>query len=179
MRLVCQCHAKTHISPVAEWHQGSWDWSIISVDESWNLATCVQECCWQYWWSWWREFVDAWHSCPGLWFECKLGQSRKGDFQCILLSLTIDDVLEFGKYFDPVYSARSGEQSGMAQSISWLALLLENFAIMRSAAAAVHLPQLEVVYSLQRITYSVWRMILWSISMKNSWVGVLILLSLL
>ena len=44
----------------------------------------------------------------------------------------------------PVYSARSGEQSGMAQSISWLALLLENFAIMRGAAAAVHLPQLKV-----------------------------------
>ena len=33
----------------------------------------------------------------------------------------------------------------MAQSISRLAPLLENFAIMRSVAAAVHLPQLKVL----------------------------------
>ena len=45
----------------------------------------------------------------------KVGLSRKGDFQQILLSMTVEDAWEFGKYFR--YVLQGGrEGSGMAQS---------------------------------------------------------------
>ena len=64
---------------------------IISVDESWtsrhvieNLVDCSDG----------RDEGDSWTldtALRGLPLVCKVGLSRKGDFQRILLSLTVDD----------------------------------------------------------------------------------------
>ena len=53
----------------------------------------------------------------GLPLVCKVGLSRKGDFQRILLSLTVDDVLEFGKYSRFILQG-GGEGNDVAQSVS-------------------------------------------------------------
>ena len=69
-----------------------------------------------------------------------MGLSRKGDIQRILLSLTVDDALKFGKYFR--FFLQGGEEgSGVALSVGRLAPILDTFAIMHSAAADVHVPQ--------------------------------------
>ena len=80
----------------------------------------------------------------GLPLVCKVGLSRKGDFQRILPSLTVDDALEFGKYFWFILQG-GGEGNGVAQSVGRPAPILDAFTIMRSAAADVHLPQLKVL----------------------------------
>ena len=94
-----------------------------------------------------RDEGDSWTldtALRGLPLVCKVGLSRKGDFQRILLSLTVDDALEFGKYF--WFILPGGEEgSGVAQSVGRPAPILDAFAIMRSAAADVHHPQLKVL----------------------------------
>lgn len=114
-RLVCQCHAKTHLSPVATWVKVLWDWNTISVDESWtlqhvfeNLADSSDGC----------DEGDLWMldtALRDLPLVCKVGLTRKGDFQRILLSLTVEDALEFGKHFWYIMQ-KGGEGSGVAQS---------------------------------------------------------------
>ena len=94
-----------------------------------------------------RDEGDSWTldtALRGLPLVCKVGLSRKGDFQRILLSLTVDDALEFGKYFWFILPG-GGEGSGVAQSVGRPAPILDAFAIMRSAAADVHHPQLKVL----------------------------------
>lgn len=68
----------------------------------------------------------------GLPLVCKL--SGKGDFQQILLSLIVDDVLEFGKYSRFILQG-GGKGNGVAHSVSRSAPLLNTFAVVRSAAA--------------------------------------------
>ena len=102
-------------------------WNIISVDESWtlrhvfeNLADGTDG----------RDEGDSWTldtALRGLPLVCKVGLLRKGDF----LSLTVDDALEFGKYFRFILQG-GGEGSGMAQSAGRPAPIRDAFAIMRS-----------------------------------------------
>ena len=82
------------------------DWTIISVDESWTLGHMFENLVDG---SDGRDEGDSWTldtALRGLPLVCKVGLSRKGDFQRILLSLTVDDALEFGKYVLLVYPAR-------------------------------------------------------------------------
>ena len=91
VRLVRQCHAKTHISPVAGLHQGSSGLEhYISVDGSWTLWHVLENIAdgtdGHYKRNSWTLDTDL----RGLPLVCKVG-----------LSLTVDNALEFGKYFYP------------------------------------------------------------------------------
>ena len=114
---------------------------LLSVDESWTLRHVFENLVDG---SDGRDEGDLWTldtALRGLPLACKVGLSRKGNFQRILLSLTVDDSLEFGKYFR--FILQGGEEgSGVAQFVGRPAPILDTFAIMRSAAADVHLPQL-------------------------------------
>jgi len=73
------------------------DWNIILVDESWTLRHVFENL---------AGGSDS-HDKGDLWtldtalcdlpLVCQVGLSRKGEFQRILLSLTVEDALEFGK----------------------------------------------------------------------------------
>ena len=78
----------------------------------------------------------------GLPLVCKVGTSKNGDFQRILLSLAVGDALEFGKYFRFI-SQGSGGGSGDGSGASLTGAsrpALDAFAVMRRAAAEVHYP---------------------------------------
>ena len=60
------------------------------------------------------------------------------------MSLTVNDALEFGKYFRFNLQG-GGEGSGVAQSIGGPASVLDAFAFMHNAAADVDRPQLKVL----------------------------------
>ena len=107
------------------------DWNIISVDESWTLRHVFENVADG---TDGRDEGDSWTldtALRGLPLVCKVGLSRKGDFQRILLSLTVDDALEFGKYFRFILQG-GGEGGGVAQSVSRPAPLLDTFAIMHT-----------------------------------------------
>ena len=74
----------------------------------------------------------------GLPLVCKVGTSKNGDFQRILLSLAVGDALEFGKYFRFILQG-SGDGSG-ASLTGASRPALDAFAVMRRAAAEVHYP---------------------------------------
>ena len=88
MRLVRQCHAKTHISPVAAWHQGSLGLEHYLGRWIMDLATHAQNI---------ADGTDGRYE----------GDLRMLDtaVRCLLLvcivvlSLTIDNALKFGMYF--------------------------------------------------------------------------------
>ena len=91
------------------------DWNIISVDELSTLQHVF------------KNLVDGSDGCDegdswtldtalcDLPLVCQVGLSRKGEFQRILLSLTVEDALEFGKYFRYILQG-GGKGSGVAQS---------------------------------------------------------------
>ena len=122
------------------------DWNVIAVDESWTLrrvfeglANGMEG----------LDEGDSWTLDAALFSSplvCKVGTSRKGDFQRILLSLAVGDALEFGKYFRFILQG-GGEGSGLGSVVkgSGRGPTLDAFAIMLSAAADVHLPPLNTV----------------------------------
>ena len=87
-RLVHQCHAKTHISPFAAWHQGSSGLEHYLGRQIVDLATHARERSRRYC----RYERDRGRliqpSLRALPLMCKVG-----------LSLIVDNALEFGKYF--------------------------------------------------------------------------------
>ena len=96
-RLVHQCHDKLINLHLLHGIKVLQDWNIISVDKLWTLQHVLEivadgtDGC---------DKGDSWTldtALCGLPLVCKVGLSRKGDFQRILLSLTVDDALEFGK----------------------------------------------------------------------------------
>ena len=120
------------------------DWNIISVDESWTLRHVFERLADG---TEGRDEEDSWTldtTLRDLPLVCEVAPSRKGDFQRILLLLAVDDALEFGKYFRFILQ-EGGEGSGVDQSTSRPAPLVDAFAIMRSAATEVHLPQLALL----------------------------------
>ena len=78
----------------------------------------------------------------GLPLVCKVGTSKNGDFQRILLSLAVGDALEFGKYFWFILQGSGGGSGdGSGASLTGASRpALDAFAVMRRAAAEVHYP---------------------------------------
>ena len=96
------------------------DWNIISVDESWtlrhmfeNLADGTDG----------RDEGDSWMldtALCGLPFVYKMGSSRKGDFQRILLSLTVDDAMRWNLVSTFGLSCKEAEKR-----VAWLSLQVD------------------------------------------------------
>ena len=121
-------------------------WNIIAVDVSWTLrhvfeglANGTEG----------HDEGDSWTLDPSLFgspLVCKVGTLRKGDFQRILLLLAVGDALEFRKYLRFILQ-EGREGSGLIAAVpgGHPGPILDAFAIMRSAAADVHLPPLKTV----------------------------------
>ena len=91
------------------------DWLIISVDESWTLRHVFERLA-----DGTEDEGDSWvldATLRTLPLVCKVGSSRKGDFQQIILSVSVEDVLEFGKYFQFILQ---GGGNFAARKLSWL-----------------------------------------------------------
>ncbi len=76
-----------------------WDWTIIPVDGSWTLRHVFGELASG---TEGLDKGDSWvldATLRGLPLVCKVGTSKKGDFQRIIPSVAVGDALEFGKYF--------------------------------------------------------------------------------